>query len=523
MPQVASKASVLKPQHTGLTQRERMGEPKDSTSPFSILLAEAGGEAPVRPNAKRTNGTSAIQRTEPPRSHMHRTDAERPQQTDEEPSPDVAAQACATQTSATEEGDDEAAKQFEIAAAGQAAVTTELAPQPPDSEGDASDEETVAIDAALAALVETPPSPAQPVVLETPAPAAAATPAATAPTDPDTVVSAAAAGVTATAPAGDIAAVAPDAAVGATAPAVPQAPPPATPAPQAPQASEQAAQQQQAAAPPPPMPEAKSETKPASVEPAATPESANQQPQPSATPETAAAVAPTAGAEHAETKTAPEKPAHAEAPSPPSARPHGPDATERPQNASAASDLLQAAQQPTLDGSQLAHLQAGRDLGQTVAATAQVSQSADAANPLASSPVPLESLAVEIASRALSGRNRFEIRLDPPELGRIDVRLDIDRSGNVTSRLVVEKAETLDVLRRDAHQLERALQDAGLKTSDNGLQFSLRDQSSADRGDRNNSNNPRVLIADPELPATEAASTAYGLTLRGAGGIDIRV
>ena len=140
-----------------------------------------------------------------------------------------------------------------------------------------------------------------------------------------------------------------------------------------------------------------------------------------------------------------------------------------------------------------------------------------------SAPVPLEGLAVEIASRALAGRNRFEIRLDPPELGRIDVRLDIDRSGHVTSRLVVEQAETLDVLRRDAHQLERALQDAGLKTSDNGLQFSLRDQAFAGRDDRNGSDGARIVIADPELPAAEAAPTAYGLTLRGGSGIDIRV
>ena len=64
-----------------------------------------------------------------------------------------------------------------------------------------------------------------------------------------------------------------------------------------------------------------------------------------------------------------------------------------------------------------------------------------------------------------------------PARGRIDVRLDVDRNGNVTSRLIVERADTLDLLRRDAAGLERALQDAGLKTADNGLQFSLRDQS----------------------------------------------
>src|SRR4029079_14250633 len=91
--------------------------------------------------------------------------------------------------------------------------------------------------------------------------------------------------------------------------------------------------------------------------------------------------------------------------------------------------------------------------------------------------IPFGGLAVEIAGRAIAGKNRFEIRLDPPELGRIEVRLDVDRDGNVTSRLTVDRADTFDLLRRDAAGLERALQDAGLKTTDNSLQFSLRDQS----------------------------------------------
>ena len=99
----------------------------------------------------------------------------------------------------------------------------------------------------------------------------------------------------------------------------------------------------------------------------------------------------------------------------------------------------------------------------------------------AAAAVPLAGLAVEIAARAQAGRNRFEIRLDPPELGRIDVRLDVDRSGHVTSRLMVDRAETLDALRRDAGDLERALQQAGFKTADNGMQFTLRDQSFAGR------------------------------------------
>jgi hypothetical protein len=98
--------------------------------------------------------------------------------------------------------------------------------------------------------------------------------------------------------------------------------------------------------------------------------------------------------------------------------------------------------------------------------------------PQAGPAVPVAGLAVEIAAQMRAGKNRFEIRLDPPELGRIDVRLDVDKDGNVTSRLMVERSDTLDLLRRDAHQLERALNQAGLKTADNALEFSLRDHGS---------------------------------------------
>ena len=56
---------------------------------------------------------------------------------------------------------------------------------------------------------------------------------------------------------------------------------------------------------------------------------------------------------------------------------------------------------------------------------------AAAAAPTQAAPVPVAGLAVEIAAQAQAGKQRFEIRLDPPELGRIDVRLEIDRDGHV--------------------------------------------------------------------------------------------
>ena len=86
----------------------------------------------------------------------------------------------------------------------------------------------------------------------------------------------------------------------------------------------------------------------------------------------------------------------------------------------------------------------------------------------------LPQIAFELARQVQDGNTRFQIRLDPPELGRIDVRLDIDQSGQVNARLVVEKAETLDLMQRDQRGLERALQQAGLDSAKTNLEFSLK-------------------------------------------------
>jgi hypothetical protein len=143
--------------------------------------------------------------------------------------------------------------------------------------------------------------------------------------------------------------------------------------------------------------------------------------------------------------------------------------------------------------------------------------------------IPIAGLAVEIASHALAGKNRFEIRLDPPELGRIDVRLDVDRQGKVTSRLVVDRPETLDMLRRDAPALERSLQQAGLTVADDALQFSLRDQGGGFGGQNPYSSNngpqaeaARALIPDRDLPAVEVAA-GYSRASVTSAGVDIRV
>jgi flagellar hook-length control protein FliK len=91
---------------------------------------------------------------------------------------------------------------------------------------------------------------------------------------------------------------------------------------------------------------------------------------------------------------------------------------------------------------------------------------------------------VEIGLRALQGLKEFQIRLDPAELGRVEVKLEIGEDNLVTAKVVVDRVETLHLLQRDARTLERAFEQAGLKSSDGGIDFSLRDQGQGARQER---------------------------------------
>lgn len=144
---------------------------------------------------------------------------------------------------------------------------------------------------------------------------------------------------------------------------------------------------------------------------------------------------------------------------------------------------------------------------------------------VADTPVPLGGLAVDIALRAAGGNSRFEIRLDPAELGRIDVRLEVDKHGNVTSHLTVERPATLDMLRNDAPKLQQALEDAGLKTGDGGLQFSLRDRSSSGQDNERGSggHSARLVISEDDTVPAQVAGRSYGRRLGASSGVDIRI
>ena len=89
-------------------------------------------------------------------------------------------------------------------------------------------------------------------------------------------------------------------------------------------------------------------------------------------------------------------------------------------------------------------------------------------------PINMGQVAFEMAHQMHAGQSRFTIRMDPPELGRVDVRMHVDASGTVNARLTVERAETLDLFQRDQRSLERALTQAGVDGGKANLEFSLK-------------------------------------------------
>lgn len=115
----------------------------------------------------------------------------------------------------------------------------------------------------------------------------------------------------------------------------------------------------------------------------------------------------------------------------------------------------------------------------TVSAQTSYTQQSNLTNPVvqtshASQPHPAtQTVAATIQRAAKEGQDtNIRIKLDPPELGRVEVKMSIDKNSKTKIVLMAEKPETLALLQKDAHVLERALQDSGLDGQGN-LSFEL--------------------------------------------------
>ena len=132
---------------------------------------------------------------------------------------------------------------------------------------------------------------------------------------------------------------------------------------------------------------------------------------------------------------------------------------------------------------------------------------------------------VQLTKAVQNGQNKITIQLRPEELGRVEVKLDIGGDGRVKAMVMADKPETLDLLQKDSRVLERALQEAGLKTDSNSLSFNLHGKegngqaylSSNAEANSNGQNHAEQENQDDEaLNEVEVSASAIGTTPEGA-------
>jgi len=153
-------------------------------------------------------------------------------------------------------------------------------------------------------------------------------------------------------------------------------------------------------------------------------------------------------------------------------------ASPAPQTNAKAADIPAPAAAPIVTNADVA-AQGAQAAAATAAASTRAIHAAYAA-PVQQLNIP--QVAFEVARQFGAGNTKFQIRLDPADLGRIDVKLDLDKSGTVNAHMFVERPETLDLMMRDQRALQQALQQAGLDQSKTSLEFSLRQNPFAGAG-----------------------------------------
>ena len=146
------------------------------------------------------------------------------------------------------------------------------------------------------------------------------------------------------------------------------------------------------------------------------------------------------------------------------------------------------------------------------------------------SPTAAHALAAHIARKASEGARVFDIRLDPPELGRVDVRLEMRAGEKVSAVLSAERADALAELQRSARDLERALNEAGLDLDEDGLSFEFAggdpDQTSEDEPAPEPGGPDRFTVTIERGETGRAMlgepMDLYGFALSARAGLDLR-
>jgi len=133
-----------------------------------------------------------------------------------------------------------------------------------------------------------------------------------------------------------------------------------------------------------------------------------------------------------------------------------------------------------------------------------------------------QALGVEIAHKVEAGEEMLRVRLSPDNLGKVEVTLSFDDAGTLRATVRADSAHALDLLRQDAPDLGRALDQAGIRADAQSFRFESRtgdgNAQAQQQPQQQNQNSSAGRRAGNDEPDT--ADIAYR-SIRGDGQVDL--
>ena len=100
-----------------------------------------------------------------------------------------------------------------------------------------------------------------------------------------------------------------------------------------------------------------------------------------------------------------------------------------------------------------------------------------------------EQVNVQIQKAIAGGMDKINIQLKPAHLGRVDIQLEMANDGRVTAVVSADNKDTLDLLKQDSRELEKAMREAGLQMNSGDLSFNLRENGNNAQGGQETAGN----------------------------------
>lgn len=155
----------------------------------------------------------------------------------------------------------------------------------------------------------------------------------------------------------------------------------------------------------------------------------------------------------------------------------------------------------------------------------QAGQAKQAAKTAASNqprPAVADQISVQITKALQSGVDKISIQLKPASMGRIDVQMAISKDGVASIVITADNRETLELLQRDARQLEDALKDAGLQADAGSMEFNMREGQESEGKDAGKSGSNDTATADASDGDEQDTPDIDGYIIGPDGRVDIR-